>query len=136
MDDTASTKSGKVRPLDEADLAVMERIEAQLVAQGTSWSELARRVGKTSSAASQWSSRRVLPRLQTMLAIATELGVPIGWLFTGNEADEASQAQNDIEREILMLLRQMSQSERKAALAAARRLVGSLGPKSAIVCDT
>jgi transcriptional regulator with XRE-family HTH domain len=104
----------------------MSRIESQLVAQGANWSELARRVGKTTSAASQWSSRRAVPRLQTMHAIAKELGVALSWLLAGEAVAEAAQADSETEREMLALLRQMSHPERKAALAAARRIVGSM----------
>jgi transcriptional regulator with XRE-family HTH domain len=133
MDEPASTKGGKLRPLDESDLAVMDRIERQVIAQGINWSELARRVGKTSSAASQWSSRRALPRLQSLHAIAKELGVPLSWLLTGKAPSDACQARNEIELEMLALLRHMSPSEQKAALVAARRLIGRLDPSPDVV---
>lgn len=119
----------KQRPLTPRELAVMDRIEHKLVINGSNWSKLAVAVGKTTSSASQWSGRRSFPRESVLCVIARELGVPMGWLLTGDEPDEKRKAQTEDEVTLLALFREMSPAERAALLAAGRGLKGSVTKK-------
>lgn len=107
----------------------MDRIERLMAAQGTTWAGLARAVKKSSNAGSQWSGRRSFPREQTLYDIASQLGVAMGYLLSGDEPDEQRKAQTENELTALELLRAMTPAEQQAALAAMRGIQGSITKK-------
>jgi len=119
----------KQRDLMEREKAVLDRVAEKLTVLGWSWSELARRVGKTTSSASQWSGKRSFPRENVLYMISRELGVDMGWLLTGDEGGERRLAQTETELRLLELLRQMAPDEQRAVIAAATGIKGSLTKK-------
>jgi transcriptional regulator with XRE-family HTH domain len=119
----------KQRDLTAREKAVLDRVAEKLTVLGWSWSELARRVGKTTSSASQWSGKRSFPRENVLYMISRELGVDMGWLLTGDEGGERRLAQTETELRLLELLRQMAPDEQRAVIAAATGIKGSLTKK-------
>lgn len=119
----------KQRQLNNREKAVLDRISQILETKGWSWSELARRVGKTTSAASQWSGKRSFPRENVLYMISSALEVDMGWLLTGEDPAERRLAQTETELRLLELARAMSPEEQRALIAAAQGLKGSLTKK-------
>jgi transcriptional regulator with XRE-family HTH domain len=117
------------RPLSPAELAVMDRINQKLISEGLSWSELARRVGRTISAGKQWSGRRAFPTQRTFTRIAEVLGVTQAWLLRGDEEDRPPVARTKRQAEVLALMMEMSPDQEAAAVAALKGLAAHLTKK-------
>ena len=66
-----------------------ERIKNSRIAAKMTQEELARAVGKTRNAVTQWESGASRPRLNTLEDIAGALNVSIDWLLTGNTLNVA-----------------------------------------------
>lgn len=120
---------GKQRELTAREKLVLDRIGHILAERGWSWSELARRMGKTTSAASQWSGKRAFPRENVLYAIARELGVDMGWLLTGDEPTEQRAAQTQAELRALELLRQMTPEQQALAIGSLEGIKGAVTKK-------
>ncbi|WP_279100846.1 XRE family transcriptional regulator [Bartonella apis] len=66
-----------------------ERIKNSRIAAKMTQEELAKAVGKTRNAVTQWESGASRPRLNTLEVIAEALNVSIDWLLTGNTPNVA-----------------------------------------------
>ena len=66
-----------------------ERIKNSRIAAKMTQEELARAVGKTRNAVTQWESGASRPRLNTLEKIAEALEVSVDWLLTGNTPNVA-----------------------------------------------
>lgn len=66
-----------------------ERIKNSRIAAKMTQEELARAVGKTRNAVTQWESGASRPRLNTLEDIAGALNVSVDWLLTGNTPNVA-----------------------------------------------
>ena len=66
-----------------------ERIKNSRIAAKMTQEELARAVGKTRNAVTQWESGVSRPRLNTLEEIAEALEVSVDWLLTGNTPNVA-----------------------------------------------
>ena len=66
-----------------------ERIKNSRIAAKMTQEELARAVGKTRNAVTQWESGASRPRLNTLEDIAGALNVSLEWLLTGNTPNVA-----------------------------------------------
>ena len=66
-----------------------ERIKNSRIAAKMTQEELAKAVGKTRNAVTQWESGASRPRLNTLEKIAEALNVSIDWLLTGNTPNVA-----------------------------------------------
>lgn len=119
----------KTRPLSPRELAAMDRIALTLKAKGWSWSELARRVKKTPSAASQWSGRLAFPSHRTFIAICTELEVAASWVLDGEDADKAPRPATKRQADILRLMADMTPDQEAAILAAAQGIAAHMAKK-------
>lgn len=119
----------KQRDLNDREKTVLQRIATKLAERGWSWSELARRVGKTASSASQWSGKRSFPRENVLYMIARELEVDMGWLLTGDEPTERRLAQTEAEMRMLELLRQLPPDQQRLAIGAVDGIKASLTKK-------
>jgi len=74
------------------DVSVGSLIRRERQKQGLSLRALARKVGVSASMLSQVETERTRPSVSTIYAIATELGLSIDALLSGNEAEVAAAA--------------------------------------------
>lgn len=107
----------------------MDRINYTLQNRGLSWSELARRCGRSTSAASQWSGRLAFPSQRTFTRIAEVLGVSQGWLLTGEETEDKPVARTKRQAQALRLMLEMTADQEAAALAAIQGIASHLSKK-------
>lgn len=119
----------KQRALSPAERQAMDRIADAIQARGWSWSELARRVGKTSSAASQWSGKRAFPTQRTFIAIAAALDVAASWLLSGDDPDAEIKPKTKRQAEALKLMLEMTPEQEAAALAAIQGIAAHMSKK-------
>lgn len=121
--------AAKQRPLSPAERATMDRIEQALTGKGWSWSELARRVGRSTSAASQWSGRLAFPSQRTFTAMAEALEVSQAWLLRGDEDEPLPKARTKRQAEALRIMMEMTPEQEAAALAALQGIAAHLTKK-------
>jgi transcriptional regulator with XRE-family HTH domain len=116
----------KQRELSAAERAVMDRVEEAMQRKVWSWAELARRVGLSDNAGSQWSGRRAFPRQRTMIRLAEVLEVSQSWLLKGDEPDAQLRPLTARQAEILKLMQDMGPDAEAAALASIRGIAAHM----------
>jgi transcriptional regulator with XRE-family HTH domain len=109
----AKTKS---RELTAAEREVIDRIKARVRARGSTMAKLAREIGATTNAGSQWGSYRSLPKHRSMVAIARNLEVSVNWLLTGFE-EPADRPLTAVELETLAAMRELPPDKQALILA-------------------
>lgn len=114
-----SEPKAKSRPLSDTERATIDRIKQRVKSLGGSMAKLARDVGQTTNAGSQWGSYRSFPRQRTMVEIARVLEVSVNWLLTGDEK-AAERPLTVVERELLAEMREMSADRQALILATVR----------------
>lgn len=112
----------KTRALTDKERTILDRIEIVITKQGTSWSALARMVGKSENLGSQWSGRRACPVQRDIMTIAAGLGIDMAWLLTGDEPAEVRQAQTETELALLNAIRALPVEQQEAVLAGAQAM--------------
>lgn len=106
----------KMRPLSDTERLTIDRIRARVKEMGGSMAKLARDVGQTTNAGSQWGSYRSFPRQRTMIEIAKVLGVSVNWLLSGEEK-AAETPLTTGEKELLAAVRELPADQQALLLA-------------------
>lgn len=106
----------KNRDLSANERAVIDRIKARVKERGGSMAKLAREVGTTTNAGSQWGSYRALPKHRTMVAISHNLGVSMNWLLSGVD-EPADRPLTAVELETLAAMRELPADKQALILA-------------------
>ena len=106
----------KNRDLTANERATIDRIKERVKARGGSMAKLARDVGTTTNAGSQWGSYRALPKHRTMVAIANNLGVSMNWLLSGFD-EPADRPLTTVELETLAAMRELPPDKQALILA-------------------
>jgi hypothetical protein len=120
----------KLRPLNEHEAGVMDRIATRLDRKrNITWTWLAVGCGHTKNMGSQWSSRNSFPKERDLHRIATMLEVDMGWLLTGDDRSEATRAQTQTEAAMLQVMRTLPPDMQKLLLAQAEATKDSLTKK-------
>lgn len=108
---------------DKLKLYIASQVRTQRKAAGLSQAELADRIDRTSEAISNIERAKSLPALDTLIAIATALEVPLRAFFPGDEEGETrGLARVRVEAEAIAVLRGLSDGRAKIALAQMRAL--------------
>ncbi len=114
-------KRKRLRTLTERELEIMARIESRIDRKAKqSWTWLARGCNLDPNMGSQWSGRNSFPLERHLHIIAGMLGVEMGWLLTGDERGEATQAQTQTEAAMLAVLRELPPDMQRVLLAQAQ----------------
>jgi transcriptional regulator with XRE-family HTH domain len=117
MEAKAMPKSPKkMRPLSDTERLTIDRIRERVKETGSSMAKLARDVGQTTNAGSQWGSYRSFPRQRTMIEIAKVLGVSVNWLLSGEEK-AAETPLTTGEKELLAAVRELPADQQALLLA-------------------
>jgi len=106
----------KMRPLSDTERLTIDRIRERVKETGSSMAKLARDVGQTTNAGSQWGSYRSFPRQRTMIEIAKVLGVSVNWLLSGEEK-AAETPLTTGEKELLAAVRELPADQQALLLA-------------------
>lgn len=88
---------------------------------------LAKLIGVTSGAITQYEGGRNAPALKRLEEIAGALGVTTKWLLTGDEPEENVRAQTLHEAELLDLIRKLPAKRQATALKQLRAMVEEEG---------
>lgn len=99
-----------------------ERIREARRARGLTQQDLADAVGVSRSAVAQWETQRAGQIQANLTRIAAVLGVSLGFLLEGEEADEAL-ARDTAELSMLRLFRECTDEDRHVLLKTALGLV-------------
>lgn len=100
-------------------------------AHGMSQTELARRIGKTAAAISQYESGETTPRIGVIEDMAALFGVPKSLIISESNRYEASEKLSDSEQELIDLYRSTDARGRDAIMAVARSQAGDEGASEA-----
>ncbi len=93
------------------------QVQTQRKARGMRQAQLAEAIGKTSEAISNIERAKSLPALDTLMAIAEALGVPLREFFPeGGVAETKSANRMRLEAEVTAILRGLSDERAKIAL--------------------
>lgn len=121
-------------------MAIQDRIREAREQAGISQTELARLLGVTRSACSQWESQRgTAPRRERLEQLSSLLGVSFEWLATGRGADGAPLPEPAVlppadlppdQQELLGLYRRLPARFRLAVLNLVRDLQGDRNPST------
>ena len=114
-------KRNHLRVLTDREREIMDRIESRIDRKAKqSWTWLARGCNLADNMGSQWSGRNTFPLERHLHIIAGMLGVEMGWLLTGDERGEATQAQTQTEAAMLAVLRELPPDMQRVLLAQAQ----------------
>ncbi len=110
----------QIRKVTPREAAILKRIDSRIDRKAKqSWTWLARGCGLSDNMGSQWSSGNSFPPERHLHTIAQMLGVDMGWLLTGDERSEATQAQTHTEAAMLAVLRELPPDMQRMLLAQA-----------------
>ena len=99
------------------------QVRSRRKAQGMRQAQLAEAIGKTSEAISNIERAKSLPALDTLMAIAEALGVPLREFFPEGGVTETKSANRmRLEAEVTAILRGLSDERAKIALAQLRAM--------------
>lgn len=79
---------------------------------------LARRIGVTENAITQYETGRAVPKSERLERLAEHLGTSMEWLLTGGDDDELARAQTALELAILRAIRKVPVEHQQTAIAA------------------
>lgn len=110
----------QIRKVTPREAAILKRIDTRIDRKAKqSWTWLAKGCGLSDNMGSQWRSGNSFPPERHLHTIATMLGVDMGWLLTGDERGEATQAQTQTEAAMLAVLRELPPDMQRLLLAQA-----------------
>jgi transcriptional regulator with XRE-family HTH domain len=116
----------KLRELTAREHKILDRLGGVLQEQNVSWSDAARRAGKSGNLGNQWSSRRSFPKEEALHRLCGELGITMGWLLTGAEPNADVMAMTQAEKEALAAFRALSPQGQQIAIAQIEALRAAL----------
>ncbi len=100
------------------------RLRSQRKAAGLSQAELGERIGRTAEAVSNIERCKSLPAIDTLIALADALGVPVQSFLPTSEASTPGRRRLDQESEAAALISQLSDKQLDIAVVQLRALQG------------
>jgi transcriptional regulator with XRE-family HTH domain len=113
----------------EKALQVGGRIRQLRVAFGWTQSELARRIGVTENAVTQYETGRAMPKPVNLQRVAEAFETSVEWLMTGGDEEDVVRAHTTAEAAMLREFRKLPLEQQGFALAALQGMAGRLGKK-------
>lgn len=113
----------------EKALQVGGRIRQLRVAFGWTQSELARRIGVTENAVTQYETGRAMPKPVNLQRVAEAFETSVEWLMTGGDEEDVVRAHTTAEAAMLREFRKLPLEQQGFALAALQGMAGRLGRK-------
>lgn len=113
----------------EKALQVGGRIRQLRVAFGWTQSELARRIGVTENAVTQYETGRAMPKPVNLQRVAEAFETSVEWLMTGGDEEDIVRAHTTAEAAMLREFRKLPLEQQGFALAALQGMAGRLGKK-------
>jgi transcriptional regulator with XRE-family HTH domain len=98
------------------------RIKACRVEKDLSQTELAKRLGVTKAAVSQWETDRSSPEMDTLRRLAGMFGRTVEWMVSGDERQSVTYSDDEVE--LCRMFRKLSPEKRAALLLVGKGLAG------------
>lgn len=123
---------GKTKQTDrvtEKALQVGGRVRQLRIAFGWTQAELARRIGVTENAVTQYETGRAMPKPVNLQRVAEAFETSVEWLMTGGDEEDVVRAHTTAEAAMLREFRKLPLEQQGFALAALQGMAGRLGKK-------